>query len=42
MVVAGTPDNNDHSRKYFDKLNEMSLGYPVEFVNSKRRNRISA
>ena len=40
MVIAGTPDNNDHSRKYFDKLREMSSGYPVEFVDSPSWERI--
>ena len=39
MVIAGTPDNNNHSRKYFDKLKEMSSGYCVEFVDSPSRER---
>jgi len=42
MAIAGTPDNNDHSREYFDKLKEMSSGHTVEFVDSQRRNRTLA
>lgn len=34
LVIAGTVDDTEHSRRYLEELKKMSLGFPVEFVFS--------
>ena len=34
LIIAGTVDGTEHSKRYFEELKRRSQGYPVEFVLS--------